>query len=85
MPSTQKVLDYTNADFSKLRDLMSIDWNLELSSKNTQDSWLLFKEKLSKSIEECIPLKNRRTNNKPLWMNSNIMHHQKEETTLEPL
>ena len=71
--STELIPDYSKADFSKLRELMSIDWCLELADIGAQDGWTLFKETLAKSIENCIPLKNRRSDNKPLWMNKNIM------------
>ena len=52
---------------------MSIDWNSELCDVDAQDGWTVFKNKLSKSMEECIPMKTRRADNKPLWMNQNIM------------
>ena len=73
LPSTEQIPDYAKADFSKLRDFMSIDWASELSEVGANDGWTLFKNKLSISMEDCIPLKTRRANNKPLWMNQNIM------------
>ena len=73
LPSTEQIPDYAKADFSKLRDCMSIDWNSEFRGVGAQDGWTIFKNRLSKSMEDCIPLKTRRSDNKPLWMNQNIM------------
>ena len=52
---------------------MNINWNAELTNLGVDESWCLFKDKLSQSMEACIPLKTRRVSNKPLWMNQNIM------------
>ena len=73
IPSTEKVPDYAKADFNMLKDNMNIDWNTEIANLSAEDSWCIFKRKLAKSIEACIPLKTRRTSNRPLWMNRNIM------------
>ena len=74
MPSTEQVPDYAKADFHKLKNCMeNVNWNAELDPIGAQDGWTFFKEQLSKSMEECIPLKSRRSSNKPLWMNQNIM------------
>ena len=73
MPSTQQIPDYSNADFVKMKECLTMDWKLQLGDKSANDGWIHFKEKLYQSMEECIPLKTRRENNTPLWMNQNIM------------
>ena len=73
LPTTEKVPDYAKADFSKLRDCMSLDWYSELNGIGAQDGWTLFKTRLAESMEQSIPYKTRRSENKPLWMNQNIM------------
>ena len=73
LPSTEQIPDYGKADYSKLRDCMSIDWSSELKDIGAQDGWMIFKTKLNAAMGECIPMKTRRSNNKPLWMNPNIM------------
>ena len=52
---------------------MSIDWSSELADLGAEDCWNLFKTRLHKSMDEFIPTKTRRTDDKPLWMNNNIM------------
>lgn len=52
---------------------MSIDWASEFSDLGAKVGWTVFKTKLHKSMEDCIPTKFRRSGDKPLWMNNNIM------------
>ena len=73
LPTTEQIPDYGKADFAKLRDCMSIDWSSELKDIGAQDGWMAFKNKLTAAMKECIPMKTRRSDNKPLWMNQNIM------------
>ena len=73
MPSIEKVPNYAKANFDKLRSHMDIDWDVELGNLGAEDSWSFFKEKLSKSIKACIPLKIRCVSNRPLCINQNIM------------
>lgn len=83
LPSTEQVLDYGKADFTKLKDCMSsVDWQSELSELGAQDGWTLFKTKLHQSMNECIPTKTRRADNKPLWMNRNIMRQIRKKRRL---
>ena len=73
-PTSENVLDYSKADFSKLKEKLSaINWNTHLNGLSTEDSWTFFTEKLNAAIEDCIPLKKRRSPYKPLWMNRNIL------------
>ena len=53
--------------------MSSVDWEERLEPLDTFQSWDLFKKSLTQAIENCIPLKDRRASNKPLWMNRNIM------------
>ena len=72
--STEKVPDYKNADFRKMNEFMaSIDWSEHLQPLNTFQSWDLFKDTLTEGMNACIPLKDRRSSDQPLWMNRNIM------------
>ena len=72
-PSTEQVPDYIKADFYELKQCMSIDWASELSDPGAQVGWTVFKTKLHKSMEDCITTKIRRSGDKPLWMNNNIL------------
>ena len=72
--STEKVPDYKNADFRKMNEFMaSVDWSERLQPLNTLQSWDLFKNTLTDGMNACIPQKDRRTSDQPLWMNQNIM------------
>ena len=74
MLSTEKVPDYRKADFNKMKTcISSVNWEEQFGPLNTFQCWDILKEELSNSMNECIPLKNRRVSNKPLWMNNNIM------------
>ena len=73
MPTTQKVPDHSKADYSKLRDMMTVDWPSLFTDLNASDCWTILREKLDHALLECIPLKCRRNNKTPLWMNRNIM------------
>ena len=73
LSTTEQVPDYTKADFTKLKDSMSIDWSSKLEILSAQEGWLLFKNKLTESMIDCIPMKTRRSNNKPLWMKPNVL------------
>ena len=72
--STEKVPDYKNADFRKMNEFMaSVDWSERLQPLNTLQSWDLFKNTLTDGMNACIPQKDRRTSDQPLWMNQIIM------------
>lgn len=73
LPSTKQVPDYVKADFSKLKESMSIDWSSEFADLGAQVGWTMFKTKLHKSMDDCIPNKTRWSDDKTLWMNNNIM------------
>ena len=53
--------------------ICEINWSDQLQNLDTFQSWEFFKKVLTDIVEKCIPLKHRRSSNKPLWMNRNIM------------
>ena len=70
----ERVPDYSKADFDKLRDITSsIAWSDDLNPLSASEAWDVFKNKLCTAVEECIPLRNRRSAGRPLWMNQNIL------------
>ena len=72
--STQKVPDYSKADYGKMKLILSdIDWEDLFSKSDTHEAWDTFKKILTDCTEKCIPLKDRRGSDKPMWMNKNIM------------
>ena len=71
--SIEEVPDWKRADMSKLRDeLHKVDWN-ELKCLSVDDMWIKFKEIVTAAQEACVPMKKRRTNNRPIWMTRSIL------------
>ena len=72
--STEMVPDCTKVDFTKLKAFLAgVTWDEALADKNTEDSWDYFKTKLDEGVESCVPKKCRRSANKPMWMNQNVL------------
>lgn len=72
--TTELIPDYSKADFNEIRlKLANTDWTQEFVDKNAVESWDVFKEKLVNIVEESVPKRIRRSNNRPLWMQQNIM------------
>ena len=68
------VPDYNNADFGRMRELLTgVDWESRFRGFNAEESWKKFKDKVSSSVDACIPKKKRRNGSKPLWMQRNVM------------
>ena len=82
LPSTEIVPDFAKADFSKLKQCMSINWASEFSDIGAESAWMMFKTKLQESMDDCIPTKIRRSDDKPLWMNKNIMRQIRKKRRL---
>ena len=61
---------------------MSINWASEFSDVGANSAWIVFKTKLEKSMDDCIPTKIRRSDDKPLWMNKNIMRQIRKKRRL---
>ena len=73
-PSFEMIPDYSKADFNEIKlKLEYVDWHTELQNKDTLDTWKLIQEKIFSVVDSSIPKKPRRINNRPLWMNKNIM------------
>ena len=48
------------------QELTNIVWEEELYGLKTLDSWDMFKNILGTAQKNCVPMKRRRVNNKPL-------------------
>jgi hypothetical protein len=72
--SKEEVPDWSRTDMNKLKELLQqIDWDVELSGLNVDDSWTKFKNAVDKAQEACVPKKLRRANNRPIWMTRNLL------------
>ena len=75
--SSEKVPDYSSADFDKLRTLLANpNWNEVLAASDINKSWENFTEILNQAVKSCVPLRNRRAtkNIKPKWWNNQIQN-----------
>ena len=72
--TTELIPDYTKVNFNQMREILSeIDWEEKLGEMNTEESWNSFKDMVLSTVDGCIPKKKWRSNNKPLWMQRNVM------------
>ena len=66
-----KRLLYHKADFPKLKTLLSIDWDSELSNKTPDEQYNVFLSKHNAAIQQSVPTVTINSNdkwNKPVWM-----------------
>ena len=71
---TELVPDLAKADFNLLRcRLEQINWHKVLQDKSADESWATFKNIVLKVMKECIPMKLKKANSQPLWMNKNVL------------
>ena len=71
--TTELIPDWSKADIDKLKELLDIDWGKEMKDMDTETSWKFFQKRLDIAVEATVPMKLRRSNNKPPWMNKNIL------------
>ena len=66
--------DWSKANIDLFTDsLQSIDWDSELSNKDTEAAWIFFKDTLLAGIDKFVPKKHRRQNNRPPWMTREVI------------
>ena len=46
MPTNQKVPDYSKADYSKLRDMMTLNWPSLFTDLTASNCWTILREKI---------------------------------------
>ena len=72
--SVELVPNWKAADLNKLAaNLAEVDWASELGQMTGLSGWEVLKERINAETDRCVPRKKRRTSNKPLWMNKNVM------------
>lgn len=70
----EMIPDYSKTDFVAVKQILAnINWHNELVNLNTEESWKIFKDKLLSVVESATPMKKRRVNNRPLWMQQSVM------------
>ena len=72
--TSELVPDWKKADMEGLRgELAGMNWEEKLDNLDCEGSWTLFKTTLDELQAKYVPLKKRRANNKPAWMNPNLL------------
>lgn len=72
--TVEMIPDYSKTDFEAVKQILAnINWQDELVNLNTKESWKMFKDKLLSVVESATPMKKRRVNNRPLWMQQSVM------------
>ena len=72
--TTEKIYDWNRADMEKLRnEFKSTNWNEIFMNKTATEMWTEFTTILNNIQEKYVPLKLRRSNNRPSWMNQKLL------------
>ena len=69
-------LDFRRADFGLIRNLLGrVPRHEVLEGKAAQECWLVFKDHLLQTQEQCIPTKRKSGKNakRPAWMNKELL------------
>ena len=72
--TTEKIFDWYRADIEKLKEeFKSIDWNEKFENKTATGMWTEFTTLLEDIQKKHVPLKLRRSNNRPIWMSQGLL------------
>ena len=72
--TTEKIYDWNRADMEKLRnEFKSTNWNEIFMNKTATEMWTEFTTILNNIQEKYVPLKLRRSNNRPSRMNQKLL------------
>ena len=71
--NTILVPDFRKAKFDELRAFVkNVNWDC-LKTLGVEEAWVKFQNIINKYIETCIPQKQFRKNDKPMWMSNDIL------------
>ena len=74
------IRDFGRANFVEMRrGMANVDWQRELSGKDANEMWNSIKGSVCKLMKEHIPMKKRRSNKNPPWMDADIKRCLKEK------
>ena len=73
-PTTETIPDWRKADLEGLRqEAASFEWTEELDGLGTEECWTKIKETMNNLQEKYVPLRKRRENNQPVWMDRKLL------------
>ncbi|RMC04392.1 hypothetical protein DUI87_19213 [Hirundo rustica rustica] len=80
--SNLTALGFRRADFGQFKDLLGrVPWDRTLEGRGVQESWLIFKDHLFQTQEQCIPTNRKSGKNarRPVWMNKEVLDKLKQK------
>ena len=82
-PLQQKktILKYDKGNYTKMKELLDLDWESLLKGKSINDSVQLLEDKINEAVKICIPTKEigKDERRRPLWMNENALRKVKRK------
>ncbi|KAJ8027731.1 RNA-directed DNA polymerase from mobile element jockey [Holothuria leucospilota] len=71
--SDKTVLDFSKANFTHAKELLTIDWVAHLSHLGPAEAWSVFRNIVTDTTKLCIPLKKAVVKNRPIWMSREVL------------
>jgi hypothetical protein len=66
--------NWSRADIDTMKsDISNLDWRHCLQSRTVEDGWKFFKDKISETVEKCVPKCGGGTKLKNPWMTREIL------------
>ena len=66
--------DWRRADWGAMQqELEDQNWTRQVMSSNTESAWKLLKCKVEELVRKYVPVRRRRNQNRPVWMNQEIL------------
>jgi hypothetical protein len=66
--------DWARADWSKMKEMARRwNWRDELRGTSAEEAWTRLRDKVNGLVEECVPKRRRRNQNRPPWLTQEIL------------
>jgi hypothetical protein len=72
-PPCDDIPDWSNADYGAFEEhILNSNMETNMNGMNTENSWEFFKQVITTGIKNFVPMKKRRINTKPVWINKHV-------------
>ena len=68
----KKFRDFNKANEEEMRRFMKRDWESEMTGLNVEETWSLLRQALEAVIQSYVPLRKRKPNDEPKWMDKAV-------------
>ena len=73
-PVKARQKDWRRANWTDMKaELDLVDWRTELDNKDGEGGWNCLKAKIQKLVDKYVPERRKRNQNRPVWMNKEIL------------